>query len=456
MKATLLGHASILVELDGGNVLMDPVFQDPFEEGAAVMCPSREVFLDRLPKIDLLILSHAHLDHFDIPTLARIPRDCEVICPLDAVVEYALGKLGFKYVRPSDASERLKFGSFELMTTQSTQDYIVEFGVVFQDRSGTFWNQVDTVLTPGTIEYTRMEFGHIDLLFAMFASQNFGFFGSMRAGYPLDITRANLANVKQVAPSLVVPGSAGFRFTGPFAWSNAFMFPVSRARFLDDLARVTPETPTALANPGDVFEIAEGAVTRHAGASPIARMIADDTHLVEFDAGAPVPPLTDPNSLGYSDEVLEEQVSACFEEVVRFVKAAYLTPDSLVTELLRVNASYGLGVVFPDGREQWLRIQFERGEPEITRSERRLRAAMSTHRIAASALTAWARNEKPYFWYRGFSRLSQTLAGTSMQGSAVREGKEPPDLLTYYLNRKRPGSELAETKRVDRRMAPFL
>ena len=39
MKVTLLGHASVLVEMNGATCLMDPVFFDPFEEGAVVSCP---------------------------------------------------------------------------------------------------------------------------------------------------------------------------------------------------------------------------------------------------------------------------------------------------------------------------------------------------------------------------------------------------------------------------------
>jgi L-ascorbate metabolism protein UlaG (beta-lactamase superfamily) len=45
MKVTLLGHASVLVEMNGATCLMDPVFFDPFEEGAVVSCPERVVYL---------------------------------------------------------------------------------------------------------------------------------------------------------------------------------------------------------------------------------------------------------------------------------------------------------------------------------------------------------------------------------------------------------------------------
>jgi hypothetical protein len=43
MKVTLLGHASVLVEMNGATCLMDPVFFDPFEEGAVVSCPEQVV-----------------------------------------------------------------------------------------------------------------------------------------------------------------------------------------------------------------------------------------------------------------------------------------------------------------------------------------------------------------------------------------------------------------------------
>jgi L-ascorbate metabolism protein UlaG (beta-lactamase superfamily) len=58
MKITLPGHASILVEMDGATCRMDPIFFDPFEEGAVVSCPKRRVDPEKLPSIDILIVSH--------------------------------------------------------------------------------------------------------------------------------------------------------------------------------------------------------------------------------------------------------------------------------------------------------------------------------------------------------------------------------------------------------------
>src|SRR5262249_28526838 len=155
MKVTLLGHACVLVEMDGARCLMDPVFEDPFEEGTVVSCPRRAVHLDALPPIDVLIISHSHLDHFDIPSLARLPGSCHVVCRKDRVIVHALKELGFSQLHETAPMTKMELGGYELMTTHSNVTNVVEFGMVFKDRSGTFWNQVDTVLAPGTIKTVK-------------------------------------------------------------------------------------------------------------------------------------------------------------------------------------------------------------------------------------------------------------------------------------------------------------
>lgn len=452
MKVTLLGHASLLVEMDGLNILVDPVFQDPFQDGAVVACPQREVYPDRLPRLDKIFISHAHFDHFHLRSLIQLPRDIEILCPEDPAIPYALQKLGFQRVRMLPVDALVELGSnCQLLTTHSAAD-VIEFGVVFKDRTGTFWNEVDTVVTPPTIEVVRARMGHIDLLFSGYASQNVRFFETMRSGYPLGFTRSNLANVKSIAPSLVVPGSAGYRFAGFLEWSNAFLFPVSRECFLEDLARVAPEVPAAIANPGDIFEVGGGSVGHRRGASTLARMIEDDTHLLAFDATAPVPPLTDPNPLGYSDALIERQVADCLAGLEQFVRRAYSDsqPDPLIGLYRRTGASYGLGVVFPDGHERWLHFHFDRDAPGIVAASGPLRGAIASHRVAASMLTARARYEKSYLYYRGFSRLTQTFLGTQIEGgNVIRESDEPDDLLGYYLSNKAPGAGRAAELRLD-------
>lgn len=457
MKVTLLGHACVLVEMDGVCCLMDPVFQDPFEEGTVVSCPRREVHVDALPKIDVLIISHSHLDHFDIPSLARLPRDCHVICPKDRAIVYALKELGFSRVHDTAPMTKMEFPTYELTTTHSNVTNVVEFGMIFKDRTGSYWNQVDTVLAPETIQSVAGLYGQIDLLFAMHASQNFGFFDCRSTGFPFAMHELNLKTALSIRPRVVVPGAAGFRFYGAVEWCNAFLFPMSREQFVADLGRLDPGIQTIIANPGDVFEVEAGDVRHKPGASKVATMLEDDTRLLRFDPTAPVPPLADPNPDGHSNELLTSAVDDCIEGFFGFISEAYGTGDEVVADHRRLLASYAIGVVFPDGDERWFRVQFDEAAPRFERAVASPAPASAVHRIAASVLRAWAVREKSYFYFRAYSRKFTTLYALSKaDNKASVEPKELADLLGYYLQRKAKGADMALKQRLDLQLQPYL
>lgn len=76
LHAAWLGHSTVLVKADGFTFLTDPVFGDwcGFNFGTVTLGIKRltgPALSDpqQLPNIDLILLSHAHLDHFDKPTL---------------------------------------------------------------------------------------------------------------------------------------------------------------------------------------------------------------------------------------------------------------------------------------------------------------------------------------------------------------------------------------------------
>lgn len=74
MVATWIGHATVLIQTQGINILTDPVYADrsgPFGIGPKrVTVPG--VAFDDLPKIDLIVVSHNHYDHMDMATLKRL------------------------------------------------------------------------------------------------------------------------------------------------------------------------------------------------------------------------------------------------------------------------------------------------------------------------------------------------------------------------------------------------
>lgn len=464
MRVTLLGHASVYIEMHRTRCLMDPVFHDPFEDTAVVSCPRRTIDLDAIPPVDLLVISHGHLDHFDIPSLAHVAKKsrqhCDVLCPQDKVIIYALERLGFRKVHPEAPRKHFQFANYELLTTYSHVTNVIELGVVFKDRSGTFWNQVDTVIAPETIPGTLERIGGtVDLLFAMYASQNFQFFESRGTGFPHKMHEMNLSNVMLIRPRLAVPGSAGFRFAGKgMEWCNEFLFPMSRERFVADLAQLAPDIPTRMANPGDVFEIEGGRVTHQPAASRIARTVEDDTNLLRFDPTASIPPLSDPNPEGVSTEKLRAAVTESIDRFASWVRRVISgeEQDPVLEEYRKLGASYAVGVVFPDGPEQWLRIDFG-AEPRFERTEGCARPSDAGHRIVASALTAWCAHRKSYFYLRAFSRKWSMLYELNVaDGKASLQPREPRDLFVHYLERKSPGAEIGLKDWLDHQLAPYV
>ena len=78
LHAAWLGHSSVLLKIDGFTILTDPVLGNrcgvrvgPMTVGLKRMV-APALLWPQLPHIDLIVLSHAHFDHFDLPTLRRL------------------------------------------------------------------------------------------------------------------------------------------------------------------------------------------------------------------------------------------------------------------------------------------------------------------------------------------------------------------------------------------------
>lgn len=94
---TMVGHASLLIQAAGVNILTDPVWSErasPFRRVGPKRVTVPGIAFDDLPPIDVVLLSHAHYDHLDVDTLRRLhaAHDPLMAMPLgnDAVVRAAV------------------------------------------------------------------------------------------------------------------------------------------------------------------------------------------------------------------------------------------------------------------------------------------------------------------------------------------------------------------------------
>ncbi len=83
MVATAVGHAGVLVQTAGLNILTDPVWAErasPFRSVGPLRVRAPGVRFEDLPKIDVVLVSHNHYDHLDLDTLQRLwERDRPII-----------------------------------------------------------------------------------------------------------------------------------------------------------------------------------------------------------------------------------------------------------------------------------------------------------------------------------------------------------------------------------------
>src|SRR5437762_12330386 len=85
VTAAWIGHATVLINFFGINILTDPVFfsRIGIRLPGFTIGPKRltapALQFHELPRIDLILLSHAHFDHFDLRTLHRFDQSTSVI-----------------------------------------------------------------------------------------------------------------------------------------------------------------------------------------------------------------------------------------------------------------------------------------------------------------------------------------------------------------------------------------
>lgn len=75
MRVTFINHATTLIQLDGVNILTDPIYvarASPFDFVGPHRVRPPGIRFEDLPRIDVVVLSHNHYDHMDIKTLEKI------------------------------------------------------------------------------------------------------------------------------------------------------------------------------------------------------------------------------------------------------------------------------------------------------------------------------------------------------------------------------------------------
>jgi UDP-MurNAc hydroxylase len=254
-----LAHAGVIVQTRRIACLMDPVLTDPFENGVNTFDPPVELLPDAVAGCyNALVISHEHMDHFCVRTLARLDRTRPVFFPARCgLLRLALERLGFSNLHGVSAGETVELEDLTVTFTPSATS-IPELGAIFASQTHSLWNAVDTVVDESAISLIRARRSRVDLMLASYQPMIEGplAFDGLGAPFPFDHYGANLRTVIEVAPHCVVPSACGYRYSLE-TWKNHRGFPIHEDDFIRDLAIAAPGIRAMKLAPGAAIDLAD-------------------------------------------------------------------------------------------------------------------------------------------------------------------------------------------------------
>ena len=110
LSAGWVGHSTVLINFSGTTVLTDPNFSRRIKIARRVVDLPLEP--EDIKNLHLILISHAHYDHLDLPSLKQLPKGALLVIPPGCrdLVE----GLGFAGVKELDWNERFHFQDLEI------------------------------------------------------------------------------------------------------------------------------------------------------------------------------------------------------------------------------------------------------------------------------------------------------------------------------------------------------
>ncbi|NLE73067.1 MAG: MBL fold metallo-hydrolase [Actinobacteria bacterium] len=241
------GHATVLVDMGGFRILTDPILRNrigPLRRRGET--PGAHLGVD----LDLIVISHVHMDHFDPHSLRMLDQTTPILVPKGAAD--ATRNLGFTRVYEMRAGDTACFGSVEVQGVHAAHTGVrTPYGLVADCLGYVFRGSHEVYFAGDTGLFPEMAnlAGRMDL--ALLPVWGWGPHLGDEHLTPYDAA----SSLRLLQPATAVPIHWGTFYPLGMGWTRPSFLVHPPYAFVHHAAKLAPEVVVEVVAPGSAFSL---------------------------------------------------------------------------------------------------------------------------------------------------------------------------------------------------------